>query len=351
MEVDYSIWPANQGYRMPAEWEEHSATWLSWPHNRDTWPDALPAVESAMVSIIEALSESERIRINVLNESHERHVTGLLCGRVEPRAITFHQFPTNDAWCRDHGAIFLTRDRKVSSLMALDFEYNAWGKKYPPYDLDRVISRSMANALSIPLFLPGMVLEGGSVDVNGVGALLTTEQCLLNRNRNPWMDRVEIETRLKNAFGVKQIIWLGRGIEGDDTDGHIDQLARFVAVDRVVTVIESDRDNPNYLPLLKNREQLNDIRLLDGGALEILSLPMPNVPPYQGRHLPASYTNFYVANDVVLLPVFGCDQDDHAREIISDCFVGRKIVSINCRPILMGLGAVHCLTQQVPFFD
>ena len=350
METDYDTWPANLGYRMPAEWETHSATWLSWPHNSATWPGTLPAVETAMVSVVKTLADSEAVRINVLDESHERHVAGLLRGQVGSRAITFHQFPTNDAWSRDHGAIFLTRDRQDAPLMALSFEYNAWGDKYPPYDLDCVIPRSMASALAIPCFSPGMVMEGGSVDVNGAGALLTTEQCLLNPNRNPELDRAGIESRLKNAFGVEQIIWLGGGIEGDDTDGHVDQLARFVSVDRVVAAFESDIDDPNHLPLRENRERLSDVRLVDGGALEVLDLPMPGALLHQGRRLPASYANFYVANDVVLLPVFGCARDGLAREILAECFADRRIVSIDCRQILMGLGAVHCLTQQVPFF-
>jgi len=351
LDTDFETWPANRGYRAPAEWEPHSATWLSWPHNTETWPGGvLSAVERAMVSIVTALAESEAVRINILDEAHERRVAGMLRPRVDSSAVTFHRFPTNDAWCRDHGAIFVTRDRQDAPVMALDFEYNAWGEKYPPYDLDRVIPRSMAEALAMPRFSPGMVLEGGSVDVNGAGALLTTEQCLLNPNRNPTLDRAGLEVRLKNAFGVAQIIWLGGGIEGDDTDGHVDQLARFVSVDRVVASIESDTNDPHHVRLRENRERLRDVRLLDGRALEILDLPLPTPIQHQGRRLPASYANFYVANDIVLLPVFGCDQDGLAREILSECFPSRRIVSIDCRQVLVGLGAVHCLTQQVPLF-
>ena len=348
--IDYDPWPANLGYRMPAEWETHAATWLSWPHNAETWPGVLPAVETVMVSIVGALAESEVVRINVLDESHERHVAGLLRGRAAPDAITFHRFPTNDAWCRDHGAIFLTRDQRDAPLMALAFEYNAWGEKYPPFDLDRVIPRSMAKALSIPRFVPGMVLEGGSVDVNGAGALLTTERCLFNPNRNPTLDRVAIEDRLKNAFGVEQLIWLDGGIEGDDTDGHIDQLARFVSVNRVVVAKESDITDPNHLPLSENRDRLSEVTLAHGRSLEITDLPMPDPIYHRGRRLPASYANFYVANEIVFLPVFGSGQDGLAREILGDCFAGREIVSIDCRQLLIGLGGVHCLTQQVPLF-
>ena len=301
-----------------------------------------------MVTIVEALAESESVWINVLDESHERHVNGLLCGRAAPEAITFHRFPTNDAWCRDHGAIFLTRKHADESLMALSFEYNAWGEKYPPFDLDRAIPASMADALSVPRFVPGMVLEGGSIDVNGAGTLLTTESCLLNPNRNPALDRTGIEKRLKNALGVEQLIWLDGSIEGDDTDGHIDQLARFVSVNRVVVAVERDISDPNHLPLNENRGRLSEVALVDGRALEITDLPMPEPIYHRGRRLPASYANFYVANEIVLLPIFGSGHDGLAREILGECFAGREIVPIDCRQLLIGLGGVHCLTQQVP---
>ena len=350
MGVDYDSWPASLGYLMPAEWETHSATWLSWPHNAKTWPGALPAAETAMASIVEALSESETVRINVIDESHARHVAGLLRGRASPDAIIFHRFPTNDAWCRDYGDIFLTRDHRDASLMALSFEYNAWGEKYPPFDLDRAIPRAMAKALSVPRFAPGMVLEGGAIDVNGAGALLTTERCLLNPNRNPTLDRTAIEGRLKNAFGVEQLIWLDGGIEGDDTDGHIDQFARFVSVNRVVVAMESDATDPNHLPLNENRRRLREVALADGRSLEVTDLPMPDAIYHQGRRLPASYANFYVANEIVILPAFGGRHDDLAREILADCFAGREMVAIDCRELLIGLGGVHCLTQQVPLF-
>lgn len=346
----YDTWPGRLGYRMPAEWETHSATWLSWPHNDETWPDALPAVEAAMVSIVGALSDSEAVRINVLDEGHECHVSALLRGRVPQEAVAFHRFPTNDAWCRDHGAIFLTNDRPGMLPMALGFDYNAWGNKYPPYDLDREIPESMATALSIQLFSPGMVLEGGAVDVNGAGVLLTTEQCLLNPNRNPTLDRAGLEIRLKSAFGVEQILWLDGGIQGDDTDGHVDQLARFVSADKVVVATEPDPADPNHRPLSENRRRLRPLQSADGHPVEIVDLPMPDAIFHRGQRLPASYANFYVANEKVLLPVFGCRQDHVAREIIGDCFAGREVVCIDCRQILVGLGGIHCLTQQVPLF-
>ena len=335
------------GYRMPAEWEKHAATWLTWPHNVETWPDVLPSVEREMLSIITVLSESEVVRVNVLNAAHEEHVCSLLHNRVVPGTVIFHQLPTNDSWCRDCGAIFLTRDSHEEPLASLNFQYNAWGGKYPPYNLDQVVAEFMAKILLVPEFFSEMYLEGGAVDVNGVGTLITTEECLLQRN--PEMSCVQIEQRLKNAFGVTQVIWLEKGLEGDDTNGHVDQLARFVSQNRVVVSSEKNTKDCNYLTLMKNRERLVNAKLADGTSIEIVELPMPDPVYYQNRRLPASYANFYIANKLVLVPAFGCPQDTAAREIISECFVNRDVVSVDCRSILVGLGAVHCLTQQVPW--
>jgi agmatine deiminase len=336
-------------YRMPAEWSPHQATWISWPHNADTWPGHLPGVERAMAEAVGALASSELVRINVRDAAHGYHVQKLLAGRVPPERVVLHQFPTNDAWCRDHGAIFVTRDAADGApLLALDFEYNAWGGKYPPYDLDNAIPGRMAGALGIPVRHIPMVLEGGSIEVNGKGVLLTTEQCLLNKNRNPALDKATIEARLKGFFGVEQVIWLGDGIVGDDTDGHIDDLTRFVAEDQVVTVMESDPADPNYAALQENRERLASVRLPDGRPLRVIELPMP-APVFRGtERLPASYANFYVGNRVVLLPTFDCPADEEAAAILARCFPGRRIVSVDCREVVVGLGTFHCLTQQVP---
>ena len=331
---------------MPAEWEPHSATWLSWPHNPQTWPGTLGAVESAMVDIVAALGESERMRINVLDEAHERHAERLLGKAVSPQRIAFHRVPTDDAWVRDYGAIFVVNEQR--GLMALDFDFNAWGGKYLPCDRDAAAGKAMAAALAVPRFVPGMVLEGGSVDVNGAGALLTTEQCLLNPNRNPYLSRADIELRLKHALDVHQIIWLEGGIDGDDTDGHVDAVARFVAADRVVTAMEANPKDANYRPLRANRARLAAARLSAGQRLDIVELPMPEPLHWQGRRLPASYLNFHVANGVVLMPRFGCQQDGLAAELLGECFPRRRIALIDCRHIVIGLGAVHCLTQQVP---
>ena len=331
---------------MPAEWAPHSATWLSWPHNARTWPGALDAVERAMVAIAAALGESERLRINVLDEAHERHVAGLLDGRVSRRQATFHHVPTDDAWCRDYGAVFVVDGHGKS--MALDFGFNAWGGKYRSWGRDAAAGARMAAALGVPRFVPGMVLEGGSVDVNGAGGLLTTEQCLLNPNRNPGLDRARLQSRLKHALGIRQVIWLEGGIHGDDTDGHVDAVARFVSANRVVAAAEPNRRDPNHRPLLANRARLERVRLSGGQGLDVVDVPMPEPVHWRGRRLPASYLNFYAANGLLLVPRFGCRQDGEALEILGGCFPGRRTVSIDCRHVVIGLGAVHCLTQQVP---
>lgn len=334
---------------MPAEWSPHQATWFSWPHNHDTWTDYLPAVERILVDAVAALTTGELVRINVRDSGHGYHVQKLLAGKVPPDKVVLHRFQTNDSWCRDHGAIFVTRNPGDGpTLRALDFQYNAWGGKYPPFDLDNAIPKRMADALGVPVETIPMVLEGGSIEVNGCGTLLTTEQCLLNPNRNPAMNREQIEKLLKELLGVTQILWLGDGIAGDDTDGHIDDLTRFVAEDLVVTVLEQDPADENYAALRENRERLENIELADGRPLRVAELPMP-APLYRGTtRLPASYANFYVGNRVVLLPTFNCPADEEAAAILARCFPGRRIVSLDCRDVVVGLGTFHCLTQQVP---
>lgn len=336
-------------YRMPAEWAPHQATWLSWPHNPDTWPGCLGSVQAPMLDVVAALAEVETVHINVLDDQHGQYLGGLLAPRVPRGSVQLHRIPTNDAWCRDHGAIFvLGAGAAEEPLRALKFGYNAWGGKYPPYDLDQLVARQMAAVLGVSCVEHSMILEGGSIDVNGLGVLLTTEQCLLNPNRNPDLGREAIEACLRSAFGVEQIVWLGAGIEGDDTDGHIDEITRFVAPDTIVTAIESNPDDPNYAALQGNHRRLEDLRLADGRAFEIIDLPMPEPLFYRGERLPASYANFYVANELVLAPSFGVAADAAASAVLADCFPGRRIVPIDCRHLVVGLGGLHCLTQQVP---
>jgi agmatine deiminase len=333
---------------LPAEWAPHEATWLSWPHNRDSWPGVFAGVEPAMVAFVRALAECEPVYINVRSPDHERHVRALLAKSVPAERLSFFHLPTNDAWARDHGAIFVTRPTLEEPRLAVDFDYNAWGGKYPPFDLDREIGRQMAEALGVPRYArPGIVLEGGSIEVNGEGALLTTEQCLLNENRNPTLTRADIEAELREAFGVSEILWLGQGIEGDDTDGHIDDLTRFVDTTTVVTVVEPNRADPNHAPLAANRRLLEALRV-GGRVLDVVELPCPTPQYLEEQRLPASYANFYVANGAVLVPVFGCAADEIACATLRDCFPDRRVVPIDCRVLIAGLGALHCLTQQVP---
>jgi agmatine deiminase len=340
--------PAELGYRMPAEWERHQATWLSWPHNRDSWPGHFEPVEPAYAEIVRALASSEPVHINVRDGDHERHVQRILERAGVTGAIRLHRFPTNDAWCRDHGAIFVVRGSDEAPLAAVHCGYNAWGGKYPPFDLDVQIPRLMAETLGVPRFRAGMILEGGSIDVNGAGALLTTEQCLLNPNRNPAMTREQIEERLKGLFGVDTVLWLGDGIAGDDTDGHVDDLARFVSRDTVVTVVEDNPKDENHAPLAANRRRLDELRLGDGTPLKVVELPMPAAKYCEGQRLPASYANFYIANRAVLLPVFRDPMDAEAERILAPLFPDRRIIPVDCLDIVYGLGTIHCLTQQVP---
>ena len=342
--------PAARGYSMPAEWEPHQATWISWPHKRESWPGKFGPVEPVMAQAVAALSRSETVRINVLDQRHQDHVQNLLSGKVERDRVVFHQFPTNDAWCRDHGAIFVTRSAGSPAALALDFRFNAWGNKYPPFDLDNAIPGKMAAALGVPAYPVDMVLEGGSIDVNGRGVLLTTEQCLLHPNRNPHMGRDAIEQTLRDTLGVQQIVWLNEGIVGDDTDGHVDDLTRFVSEDVVVTMIEHSRSDENYEVLAENRQRLDEARFIDGAPLRVIELAMPRPLEYRGDRLPASYANFYIGNTVVLMPAFNDPADEPNRRILAGCFPGREVVPIDCSDLVLGLGTFHCLTQQVPVF-
>jgi len=296
-------------------------------------------------AMVEALIESEKVRINVSNDAHEAEARSVLSGLPIER-ITFYPVPTNEPWCRDHGPIFLTRDRDPQ-LAVVDWDYNAWGNKYPPFDLDEVVPTRLAEILKLPVFYPQMILEGGSIDVNGTGALLTSESCLLNKNRNPTLSRNVIEQRLRDFLGVKEILWLGDGIAGDDTDGHIDDLTRFVSERTVVTVVEENRDDENYQPLQENLARLREMKI-EGRKLDIVTLPMPKKIVREGLRLPASYANFYIANTCVLVPTFADPSDEFALSVLRECFPGRRVIGIDCRELIWGLGTFHCLTQQQP---
>ncbi len=312
--------PASLGYRMPAEWEPHAATWLSWPRREGiSFPDSFDRVMPALRAMVEALIESEQVCINVCNGAHEAEARSVLRGLPMER-ITFYRVPTNEPWCRDHGPIFLTRKRDPK-LVVVDWDYNAWGNKYPPFDLDEVVPTRIAEILKLPVFYPRMILEGGSIDVNGAGALLTSESCLLNKNRNPNLSRDQIEQRLRDYLGVRDIVWLGEGIAGDDTDGHIDDLARFVSERTIVTVVEDNHDDENYGPLRENLARLRETKI-DHRKVDILTLPMPKKIVREGLRLPASYANFYIANTCVLVPTFADANDEAALSVLRTMFCG-----------------------------
>ena len=338
--------PAALGYRMPAEWEPHTATWLSWPRREGiSFPDSFDRVLPAFRAMVDALVESEQVCINVCNGVYEAEARSVLRGLPMER-ITFYRIATNEPWCRDHGPIFLTRDRDPK-LAAIDWDYNAWGNKYPPFDLDEIVPTRVAEILKLPVFYPHMVLEGGSIEVNGAGALLTTESCLLNKNRNPNLSRDEIEQRLRDYLGVRNILWLGDGIAGDDTDGHIDDLTRFVSERTVVSVIEEDRGDENYELLQENLARLREMKIGQNN-IEVVTLPMPKKIVREGLRLPASYANFYIANTCVLVPTFADRNDQAALSILQKLFPGRRMIGIDCRELIWGLGTFHCLTQQQP---
>lgn len=335
--------PAEQGYRMPAEWAPHQATWLAWPHKEASWPGKLERIPPIFAAMARALAPGERVRICVADAAMEAAARAQI-GSVE--GIEFFPIANNDAWIRDHGPIFLKR--AGGSQAVVDWDYNAWGGKYPPFDLDDTVPARIGEALGLTVFHPGMILEGGSIDVDGEGTLLTTEACLLNPNRNPRLRRAEIEAHLRDYLGVEAILWLGEGIAGDDTDGHVDDLTRFVAPGVVVTAVENDSGDPNAAPLAANLERLRGLRDARGRRLEVYTLPMPAAVEWDGQRLPASYANFYIGNETILLPQFACPQDEAAARVLEGLFPRRRVVGLDCRDLVWGLGAFHCLTQQQP---
>jgi agmatine deiminase len=342
--------PRALGYRMPAEWELHEATWLSWPHKAESWPGAFDAVPGIFAEIARHLAASELVRINVGDEKRAAQVRALLRQRgVDLAAVRFHLIPTDDAWVRDHGPVYVVRESGGRRERAIvDWGYNAWGGKYPPYDLDDAVPARIAEETGETLFQPGIVMEGGSLDVNGRGTLLTTEACLLHPNRNPQLTREQLEKYLGDYLGVRHILWLGDGIVGDDTDGHIDDLTRFVAPDTVVTALEDDPADENYEPLRDNHARLQQMKDQDGRPLRIVTLPMPGPVYYEGQRLPASYANFYIANRVVLVPTYRHENDVRALRGLQDLFPDRRVVGLDCTELVWGLGAIHCITQQQP---
>lgn len=340
--------PAAQGWRWPAEWERHRATWLSWPHNAETWPAHLAAVEATFARFVHALTPHEVVEIGVASDAMEESARDAIraAGADPDRNVRFHRYPTTDAWARDHGPIFVVRDDE--KLAIVDFGFDNWGRKYPGWELDDAVPRHVAQILGLPRFPCNVVLEGGAIDGDGRGTVLTTEACLLNPNRGAGRTREALERLLADFLGARHVVWLGDGIEGDDTDGHVDDLARFVAPGVVVAATCGDTSDPNHAPLAENRRRLAGARDAAGRALAVVELPMPPRIGTDGDRSPASYANFYLANGVALVPIFGVASDARALAILRELLPGREVIGIPCVELVSGFGAIHCVTQQEP---
>lgn len=374
--------PAELGYHMPAEWVRHAATWLTWPKDPETWPGRVPQVEEIFLQMMAALAPHETVNLLVDDEAAETSVRER-CAFAGAENIRYHKIRTVDSWIRDYGPNFLVSDKHLSDKLQFvadlgeklaakgdderkfvgqveqplaynDWIFNAWGNKYEELKQDHSIPARLESLLHVPRFEPGIVMEGGSIEVNGAGCVLTTEQCLLNPNRNPQLSKAEIEQHLKNYLGVAKALWLGEGIVGDDTDGHIDDIARFVAPNVVVCAVEEDTEDANYELLQDNLRRLQRMTDANDRPFEIVTLPMPGVVGGESTddrnldRLPASYANFYIANNVVLAPVFGHANDARALATLERLFSGRRVVGINCEPLVWGMGTIHCVTQQQP---
>jgi agmatine deiminase len=344
--------PKRLGYFMPAEWEGHDSTWLAWPHDVETFPDRVAKVESIYLQMILELQKGEEVNLFVTDNAMKERISKLLeLKGADMHKINFYVWNYADVWFRDYGPIFLINKEKKQIAFA-HWIFNAWGRKYNALIRDSQIPSVIGTRLQLNSFRPGIVLEGGAVDVNGKGTILTTEQCLLNRNRNPNLTKDAIETYLKNYFGTTNVIWLKGGLAGDDTDGHIDNLARFVNPTTVLCAFEENKSDENYSALQENYEILLRSKDQDGNKLNVIKVPMPPavMADVRGKktRLPASYLNFYVANKVVLVPIYGGKNDELAQKIIQEAFPTRKIVGMDCGDLIYGMGAIHCVMQQQP---
>ncbi len=367
--------PAALGYRFPAEWEPHAATWLSWPHNRASWPGKFEPVPAVWAELTRTIAEFEPVHVLAGGEAVMAEARRLVGGLPN---VQLHDIPTNDAWTRDHGPMFLVggattgtagaespsppwgEGRGEGKLAArtpgsqplppalVDWEYNAWGGKYPPYDDDNRVPARVAELLGFRRFQPGVVMEGGAIDANGRGTILASELCLLNPNRNPTLRRADMERYLRDYCGARHVLWIDGTMAGDDTDGHVDQLARFVNPTTLVAAVEDDPADANYRGLQDNLAALKKMRDQDGRPLEVVTLPMPRPIHFNGQRLPAGYLNFYIANGVVVAPVYGDPADKIVLERLAELFPGRQIRPLYAVDLVLGLGAVHCVTQQQP---
>ncbi len=342
-----AVTPARLGFRMPAEWEPHAATWLTWPRREGiSFPENYDLITPVFAAMVRAITPYEEVHINVWGDSMELEVKSLLQDHdALNERVHFHHFQAYEPWVRDHGPLFVVNE---SSRAVTDWGYNSWGGKYPPFDLDNQIPDQIAKSRSLERFEPGMILEGGSIDVNGCGTVLATESCLLNPNRNPGLSKDNIEQRLQDYLGATNILWLGEGIAGDDTDGHVDDLARFVDPHTVIAAVERNRSDENFYNLQENLKRLQSMKDQKGKPLRVIELPMPSPIMQKGERLPASYANFYVTNGSVITPTYRDKNDAKVIETLSKLFPNREIVGINSTDLVWGLGSFHCLTMQEP---
>jgi agmatine deiminase len=341
--------PADLGYAFPPEWGPHAGTWISWPRPEGiSFPDKYHTVPENLARIVRQIALREPVHINVPNGNYRRIVAKQLVEHHCPlRNVYFHLIKTNENWCRDHGPAFVCK--KTGSMAVVDWDFNAWGGKYPPYQDDDAVPTRIAEELRLPIFYPGIVMEGGAVDFNGEGTVLTTSDCLLNKNRNPKLSRAETERYLKAYYGQKHVCWLEGGIAGDDTDGHIDDLARFINPATIVTAVEDDPKDENHRVLKENRRRLEKLRDQDGKPFNIVEIPMPRAIVHDGQRLPATYVNFYFINGALLVPTFRDRKNDRwAISILQSHLPKHKVIGIDCVELIWGLGAIHCLTQQQP---
>ena len=355
--------PNELGYRMPSEWERHEATWLAWPHNPEDWPGKFQAIPWVYAEIVRLLSAREPVHILVDDAKAEKRAQGILerAGAHLDR-VSFHLWPTNRVWTRDSGPIFVRNSK--GQVAVTNWRFNAWAK-YSDWQLDDQVPGRVTELLGLPEWQPTvelsdgslsgnsrrrLVLEGGSIDTNGAGTLLTTEECLLSevQQRNPGVSRTQLERAFHDFLGIDQVIWLGRGVAGDDTHGHIDDISRFVAPTTIVTAVEPDTSDLNHAPLAENLERLKAARTLDGRQFTLVELPLPRPVVFRGQRLPASYANFYIANELVLVPTFHDPNDRVALNILAEVFPGREVIGIHSVDLVWGLGTLHCMTQQQP---
>jgi agmatine deiminase len=341
--------PRALGFRMPAEWEPQEAVWLVWPRDPLTWPDRVHKARGTFLAAMQAITPHQRVDLVVHHDLAAEAQAAVAGAGI--RNVAFHPVDHQDSWIRDYGPIYLVRRVPGGGRerMAVKWDFNAWGNKYESLLKDKGVVAQLGAKVGAPLQEVRMVLEGGSIDVDGQGTLLTTEQCLLNGNRNPSLSRADVGRHLKEYVGVEAVLWLGEGIEGDDTDGHVDDVTRFVAPGLVVTCTEDDRDHPNHAPLDGNLQRLRGMMDARGRPLRVVELPMPrDIVADEGRPLPASHGNFLITNGAVLMPAFGGPSDLVAQRRLQQCFKDRPVVPLDCSDLVWGMGAIHCLSQQVP---